>query len=78
MDRGAWGAVGALLPKLETLNPKHKSAPEGGDVRVGDHDGLQVEAAISHKHDRVRFADHRGCCAPQNLTCRSATGINLL
>ena len=26
-------------------------APKGGDVWVGDHDGLQVEAAISHKHN---------------------------
>lgn len=36
---------------------------------VGDHNGLQVEPAVCHKHQGVtRVCQHR-CCAPQHLAC---------
>ena len=46
-----------------------QTAPEGRDVGVGDHDGLQVEAAICHKDDGIHGTGHDWGCAAQHLAC---------
>ncbi len=47
----------------------HEGAPVGGDGRVGDHDGLQVEAPVSYKHNRIRLLLQHWRRAPKHLPC---------
>lgn len=43
--------------------------------RVGNHDGFQMESAISHKHNGISRAGHNRGCAAQNLTCTAHDSI---
>ena len=66
---------GALHTRSPAHPPSTPHPPVGWQVRVGDHERLQMEAPIRHKHKRVMLPLDLGCSAAQHLAWGQRAGL---